>query len=74
MLSAPETPEEKKHNVQLMFGNGLRPQVSSVFVNLIAHLKAGIVCRFGTTLQAGLISSESESFMGPLRAIPALVC
>ena len=32
LLSAPETPEEKKHNVQLMFGNGLRPQIWDLFV------------------------------------------
>jgi solute carrier family 27 fatty acid transporter 1/4 len=32
LLSAPESPEEKKHNVQLMFGNGLRPQIWDLFV------------------------------------------
>lgn len=33
LLSAPETPEEKKHNVQLMFGNGLRPQIWEQFAS-----------------------------------------
>lgn len=32
LLSAPENPEERKHNVQLMFGNGLRPQIWDLFV------------------------------------------
>merc|ERR1712241_1143464 len=32
LLSAPETPEERRHNVQLMFGNGLRPQIWDLFV------------------------------------------
>ena len=32
LLSAPETPEEKKHSIQLMFGNGLRPQIWDLFV------------------------------------------
>jgi len=31
LLSAPETPEEKTHNVQVMFGNGLRPQIWEIF-------------------------------------------
>ena len=32
LLSAPETPEERRHNVQLMIGNGLRPQIWDLFV------------------------------------------
>ena len=32
LLSAPETPEERRHSVQLMFGNGLRPQIWDLFV------------------------------------------
>jgi solute carrier family 27 fatty acid transporter 1/4 len=33
LLSAPERPEDKAHKVQLMFGNGLRPQIWENFVN-----------------------------------------
>ena len=32
LLSAPETPEERRHSVQLMIGNGLRPQIWDLFV------------------------------------------
>ncbi len=31
LLSAPETPEEKQHKVEFMFGNGLRPQIWTQF-------------------------------------------
>ncbi len=42
LLSAPETPEEKQHRLQIMFGNGLRPQIWKQFtqrfgVNRIAE-------------------------------------
>ncbi|XP_026687034.1 long-chain fatty acid transport protein 4-like [Diaphorina citri] len=33
LLSTPEKPEDKAHNVRLMFGNGLRPQIWSEFVD-----------------------------------------
>lgn len=33
LLSAPETPEEKLHKVEIMFGNGLRPQIWNQFCN-----------------------------------------
>ncbi|CAB3380352.1 Hypothetical predicted protein [Cloeon dipterum] len=32
LLSAPEKPEDRAHNVRIMFGNGLRPQIWSQFV------------------------------------------
>ena len=31
LLCAPETPEEKQHKVEIMFGNGLRPQIWTQF-------------------------------------------
>ncbi len=31
LLSAPETPEEKRHGVRIVFGNGLRPQIWGQF-------------------------------------------
>ena len=33
LLSAPETPEEKQHKIEIMFGNGLRPQIWTQFTN-----------------------------------------
>ncbi|XP_063238104.1 long-chain fatty acid transport protein 1-like [Bacillus rossius redtenbacheri] len=33
LLSAPERPEEKRHRIRLMFGNGLRPQIWRRFVD-----------------------------------------
>ena len=32
LLSSPERPEERKHKVRLMYGNGLRPQIWEQFV------------------------------------------
>ncbi|CAB4055331.1 SLC27A1_4 [Lepeophtheirus salmonis] len=31
LLSSPETPEDKSHNIQLLFGNGLRPTIWNQF-------------------------------------------
>jgi len=33
LLSVPESPEERNHGVELMFGNGLRPQIWQQFVD-----------------------------------------
>ena len=33
LLSVPESPEERSHGVEIMFGNGLRPQIWQQFVN-----------------------------------------
>ena len=33
LLAQKETPEERQHNVTLVFGNGLRPKIWSEFVN-----------------------------------------
>jgi len=33
LLSVPESPEERNHKVQIMFGNGLRPQIWQQFVD-----------------------------------------
>jgi len=41
LLSAPETPEEKRHSVQIMFGNGLRPQIWEQFTQRFAIPRIG---------------------------------
>ena len=41
LLSAPETPEEKKHNIKIMFGNGLRPQIWQQFTDRFAIPRIG---------------------------------
>lgn len=33
ILAAPEKPEDKKHSVRVIFGNGLRPQIWKDFVD-----------------------------------------
>ena len=33
LLSVPESPEERNHEVEIMWGNGLRPQIWQQFVN-----------------------------------------
>lgn len=33
LLAAPVKPEEKDHNVRLIFGNGMRPQIWQAFVD-----------------------------------------
>ena len=41
LLSAPETPEEKQHRVEIMFGNGLRPQIWQQFTQRFAIPRIG---------------------------------
>jgi len=41
LLSAPETPEEKRHSVEIMFGNGLRPQIWQQFTQRFAIPRIG---------------------------------
>ena len=41
LLSAPETPEEKQHRIEIVFGNGLRPQIWNQFVGRFAIPRVG---------------------------------
>lgn len=46
LLSSPQVPEEKTHQVRIMFGNGMRPQIWPEFIKrfnvpLIAEAYAG---------------------------------
>jgi len=41
LLSAPETPEEKMHKLEFMFGNGLRPQLWNQFVRRFGVARIG---------------------------------
>jgi solute carrier family 27 fatty acid transporter 1/4 len=41
LLSAPETPEEKEHKVQIMFGNGLRPPIWEQFTSRFGIYRIG---------------------------------
>ena len=41
LLSAPETPEERQHQVEVMYGNGLRPQIWSEVVERFGIRRVG---------------------------------
>jgi len=60
LLSAPETPEEKQHKVEIMFGNGLRPQIWEQFTQRFAIPKIGEF--YGATEgNSNVLNTESKA-------------
>lgn len=59
LLSAPQRPEDTQHNIRMMFGNGLRPQIWKEFVSRFAIPQIGEL--YGSTEgNSNLVNIDSQ--------------
>lgn len=69
LLMTPEKPEDKKHKVRLMFGNGLRPQVWSPFVTRFQIKQIGEV--YGAT-ESNTNLANFDNTVGAVGFVPQI--
>ena len=70
LLNQPEMPEEKRHKLRLMFGNGLRPDVWARFVD---RFKVPLVGEFYGATESNILLFNFDGKLGALGRIPPLL-
>ncbi len=70
LLNLPETPEEKRHKLRLMFGNGLQPDVWARFVE---RFHVPLVGEFYGATESNILLFNFDGKMGALGRIPLLL-
>jgi fatty-acyl-CoA synthase len=67
LLNQPETPDEKRHKLRLMFGNGLRPDIWAQFVE---RFNVPLVGEFYGATESNILLFNFDGKLGALGRIP----
>jgi fatty-acyl-CoA synthase len=67
LLNQPETPDEKRHKLRLMFGNGLRPDIWARFVE---RFNVPLVGEFYGATESNILLFNFDGKLGALGRIP----